>query len=62
MTDESGPYFAAAVKNVTELAAYIARPEVRAELEVNPERERELHAKLQEAISKLESILCQLRR
>jgi len=54
--------FDAAVKNVSELTQYIARPEVKAELEVNPELERQLHSKLQGAIANLMSILCQLPR
>jgi hypothetical protein len=47
---------------VSELTQYIARPEVKAELEVNPERERELHSKMQDALANLMSILDQLRR
>jgi hypothetical protein len=60
MTDESNPGFDAAVKNVSELTQYIARPEVKAELEVNPELERQLHSKLRDAIADLISILDQL--
>jgi hypothetical protein len=62
MTDESNLRFDAAFKNVSELAQYIVRPEVKAELEVNPELERQLHSKLQDAIANLMSILDQLRR